>query len=77
MAYALKTSRQFEKSLKRCVKRGFPIDKLKEVLGLLVQTGTLPPQYKPLINFMAIVRENGNAIYNPIGFLYGNKITMN
>ncbi len=47
MAYTLKTSRQFEKSLKRCIKRGFPIDKLKEVLGLLVQTGTLPPQYRP------------------------------
>ncbi len=47
MKYTLKTSRQFEKSLKRCIKRGFPIEKLKEVLELLVQNGVLPSQYKP------------------------------
>ncbi len=47
MEYTLKTSRQFEKSLKRCLKRGFPVDRLKDVLQLLVQNGTLPAQYRP------------------------------
>ncbi len=47
MRYTLKTSRQFEKSLKRCIKRGFPIEKLKEVLELLVEDGSLPSCYKP------------------------------
>ncbi len=47
MVYTLKTSRQLEKSLKRCVKRGFPIEKLKEVLQLLVHNGKLPVQYRP------------------------------
>lgn len=47
MTYTLKTTNQFEKDLKRCIKRGFPINKLKEVVTLLVNNGTLPSVYKP------------------------------
>ncbi len=41
------TTNQFNKSLKRCIKRGLPMDKFKEVLHLLVHNGSLPKQYKP------------------------------
>ena len=47
MAYKLKTTNQFEKDLKRCKKRGFPMDKLKKVISLLVNDGSLPAIYKP------------------------------
>ena len=45
--YKLNTTNQFEKDLKRCVKRGFPIEELRKVIGLLVSDGKLPQQYKP------------------------------
>ena len=35
MAYKLLTTHQFEKDLKRCKKRGLPMDKLKEVINEL------------------------------------------
>ena len=39
MAYKLLTTHQFEKDLKRCKKRGLPMDKLKEVINELVTNG--------------------------------------
>ena len=47
MAYKLLTTHQFEKDLKRCKKRGLPIDKLKEVINKLVTTGRVPAQFRP------------------------------
>ena len=42
MAYRLLTTHQFEKDLKRCKKRGLPMDKLKEVINEL---GELKAEY--------------------------------
>jgi len=39
MTYTLYTTRQFEKDLRRCVKRGYPIEKLKKVIEILVSEG--------------------------------------
>ncbi len=47
MGYTLKTTHRFEKDLKRCIKRGLPMDKFKEVVSLLVRNGSLPPIYNP------------------------------
>lgn len=44
--YRVVTTNKFEKSLKKCVKRGLDIYKLKVVLEILSKTGTLPPQYR-------------------------------
>lgn len=44
--YQIKTTKQFERSLKRCIKRGLDIAKFKEVLNLLAGTGTLPQKYR-------------------------------
>lgn len=46
MAYELLTTHQFEKDLKRCKKRGLPMDKLKEVIKELVANGNVPPSFK-------------------------------
>lgn len=45
--YTLNTTNQFEKDLKCCIKRGFPMEELRKVLNLLVANGHLPAQYKP------------------------------
>lgn len=47
MAYKLLTTHQFEKDLKRCKKRGLPMDKLKEVIKELVVKGKVPASFKP------------------------------
>ena len=44
--YIIKVTNQFKKDWKLCVKRGYPMDLLQEVITLLAQTGTLPAQYK-------------------------------
>lgn len=45
--YRIITTNRFEKSLKKCIKRGLNVNKLKEVLKLLSQTGSLPAKYRP------------------------------
>ena len=45
--YTIRTTRQFEKDLKRCIRRGFPMKELRDVLSALVAEGKLPAKYKP------------------------------
>ena len=45
--YKIKTTHQFEKDLKRCIKRGYPMDKFREVIRLLERDGKLPAEYRP------------------------------
>ena len=47
--YKFSTTKRFDKALKLCQKRGYPIDKLRIAIQILVETGTLPPEYKPHI----------------------------
>lgn len=47
MKYSLRYSGKFDKSLKKCYKRGLNIEKLRQVISMLEETGTVPPQYKP------------------------------
>ena len=47
--YEFSTTRRFDKALKLCKKRGYPIEKLRKAIKILVETGTLPPGYKPHI----------------------------
>lgn len=61
MAYKLRTTKQFEKDVKRCFKRGLPLDKLRKVMELLEKDGFLPQSY-PLIFCMVIAKGNGNVI---------------
>ena len=45
--YKIKTTHQFEKDLKRFIKRGYPMDKFREVIKLLERDGRLPAEYRP------------------------------
>lgn len=47
MAYRIITTKRFEKNVKLCRKRGYPMSKLRKVLDLLIDNGSLPPEYKP------------------------------
>lgn len=47
MPYVISTTRQFERSLKKCLKRGLPIEKFKTVVRILAEQGSLPSKYKP------------------------------
>lgn len=45
--YEVEYTNAFEKDLKRCIKRGYDISLLREVVRLLAEQGTLPAKYKP------------------------------
>ena len=45
--YKFSTTKRFDKALKVCQKRGYSIAKLKKAIELLVENGSVPPQYKP------------------------------
>ena len=47
MAYKISTTHQFEKDLKRCIKRGYPMDEFRIVIQLLERDGQLPEVYRP------------------------------
>ena len=49
MAYRLRTTNRFEKDVKRCIKRGLDISKLRHAMELLKEEGKLPPMYRPHI----------------------------
>ena len=45
--YILEVSNKFKKDYKRCVKRGLPIEKIQKAIRILLENGTLPPEYRP------------------------------
>lgn len=73
MAYIYKTTKQFDKDVKHCQKRGLPMEKLVTVVRLLVENGKLPTKYRP-INCQVIIKVFGSVIFNRIGCYFGNKM---
>lgn len=47
MTYKIKITKRFKKSVDLCKRRGYPMHLLRDVLDILIDTGTLPEQYKP------------------------------
>ncbi len=47
MKYRIITSKRFDKDFKRCIKRGYDMSQLREVMRQLSETGTLPLIYRP------------------------------
>ena len=45
--FRIKTTKRFEKDLKRCQKRGLNMQLIFEAMKLLSATGTLPAEYRP------------------------------
>ena len=45
--YDVQTTKQFDKSFKKCLKRNCNPEPLWEVIGILQETGSLPMQYHP------------------------------
>ena len=47
--YKFGTTKRFDKALKLCKKRGYPIEELRKAITILVENGSLPSEYKPHI----------------------------
>lgn len=47
MAYRIKTTRQFDKEVKKCIKQGLPMSELHTAMSILAQDGYLPIKYHP------------------------------
>lgn len=47
MAYNIKITKHFKKNVELCKRRGFPIPLLHTALDILIETGTLPSEYRP------------------------------
>ena len=45
--FTIRTTKQFDKEVKLCIKRGYDISKLEEAMHILAETGTLPSKYRP------------------------------
>jgi mRNA interferase YafQ len=45
--YKITTTNRFEKEVRICIKRGYDISLLKNVMESLAESGTLPPKFKP------------------------------
>ena len=45
--YSVRTTKNYERAFKKCVRRGLPMDKLDKVVKVLEATGTLPQKYRP------------------------------
>lgn len=47
MTYRVTTTKRFEREVARCVKRGYDMKELRNIITKLSETGTLPKEYKP------------------------------
>lgn len=47
MKYRIIATKRFEKDVKRCIKRGLPMERFKKVIELLEETGQLSSEYRP------------------------------
>ena len=45
--YKYLVTNQFKRDVLLCKKRGLPMEKLKAVIDILLETGQLPAEYKP------------------------------
>lgn len=45
MKYTFTTTKLFDKGIKRCKRRGLPIEKLIDTINILVEDGILPEKY--------------------------------
>jgi mRNA interferase YafQ len=47
MKYTIVPSKRFQKDMKRCEKRGYNMQLIKDAIALLAETGSLPATYRP------------------------------
>lgn len=47
MSYKILTSNKFDKSFKKCIRRGLDVGKFEEMMSILCETGSLPSVYRP------------------------------
>lgn len=45
--FTLRTTREFDASLRRCIRKGRDIEIFRETANILAEEGCLPPEYSP------------------------------
>lgn len=45
--YTIAVTKRFKKNVELCKRRGLPMEKLSKALDVLIDNGTLPPEYRP------------------------------
>ena len=66
MAYKISTTHQFEKDLKRCIKRGYPMDDSAPSSSCSNATEDCPKSIAPTCS-TATAKASGSVISNPTG----------
>ena len=66
MAYKISTTHQFEKDLKRCIKRGYPMDEFVSSSSCSNATDDCP-RFTGHTCSTATAKANGSATSNPTG----------
>ena len=61
MMYKFGTTKRFDKALKLCKKRGYPIEELRKAIAILVENGSLLSEYNHTF-FMATMKVNWRRI---------------
>ena len=75
MKYRIIATKRFEKDVKRCIKRGLPMERFKKVIELLEETGQLSSEYRPHKLSGKYVGK-WNVILWLIGCWYGNNMMI-
>lgn len=47
MSYLVSTTKRFDRSVRKCIKRGLDVELLKEALAFLIEDGMVPQEYRP------------------------------
>lgn len=47
MKYSISYTKRFQKSLRKCVKRGLDVKLIQQAIDILIVKGALPKKYKP------------------------------
>lgn len=76
MKYTLIYTGEFKRNVKKCVKRGYDLTLLQNVISILQMKGELPKEYSPH-KLMGNSKAIGNVMLCQIGYCSGNKMIKN
>ncbi len=74
--YSVEYTKRFEKDVKRCVKRGLDISKLRATAAILAER-VLYRTDTSHISYPEITQDVGNVILSLIGYSFGSKMITN
>lgn len=77
MKYTLIYTGEFKRNVKKCVKRGYDLTLLQNVISILQMKGELPKEYSPHKLIWVTTKAIGNVMLCQIGYCSENKMIKN